>query len=852
MTGPAVRRRGRLAALCVSAALAVVPVLGIPQAGVSPSTAAAITPAESAAAGYVPDPAPAAVRVSLGSVSPEVFDGSTVGGTTGGVPTVTITGTIRNVGRTPVTGVEVRMQRGPRLTNPAAIREPLVWPESDYALTGPFQSVTETLDPGAEVAFQISMPALPVPDQTPTPVDLRLVERGVYPLLVNVNGDPDGTGIARLDDARTLLPVLRVPVTGNAAADPAGNAGNGPADPSGNRSDPGSPDRAPEATADPAAPDPAPPLTVVLPVATAPTRLAHIPGSDGPEPVVALAADSLPRELGPEGRLTGLLEAADRGFSGPGGAQLRQATCIAVDPDLVDTAEAIAAGRPVIVDDGQPVPDSLAEDARHWLDRLRTTVGDGCLVALGAAQADLDAVASVDDRQLVGAALDRPGTLTRVLGRPPIPDLLLPASGTMDPGTPRALGVTGGAVITAATATRTDTGRVPDPGVVELADVPGLRAVTFDPVLGASLAATGSRPENPRYSAPDTRYWLEADSPAARLQDARAALLAPLMDQPPPAADDATDPDDDTDAPSAPPDPGVFVVPPAVWSVDGDSAASLLRLLGNTLDSGALRPEPLTERLTGPVTVPAGSLTPHPTGAGDPGAVDETTIDGVRRAMSGLETLQRLVDSTDPRSQYAAAHLAPITGDALRALSVTGRRAGGDGITLDSETGQIARSRTTERLDHLDATVRGALGRIDLLPPGSVFTMASPNSPLLLVARNGLPFPIQVSVDIDAPEGLRVEPVDTVRVPASGSRTLQLPTEASDQISGRQTVRLTLLDTEGRPLSQPVELEVQSGRYPLAVVFTLAAGALALVLVGRRYLRYRRGTPDPADEGHRP
>ena len=848
MTGSAVprRRSGPLAALCLAAALAGAPVLGIPTPGMSPPVAGAVTPDQAAAAGYVPNPAPSAVRVSIASISPEVFDGSTAGGTIAGVQTVTVSGTIRNVGRTPVTGVEVRMQRGPRLTNPSAVRDPLVWPESDYTLTGPFQTVTEILDPGAEVPFQISMPAGPVPGQMPAQADLQLSEPGVYPLLVNVNGDPDGSGVARLDDARTLLPVLRVPGT------PPAVAGDTPADrfpdDTAAQSDPGAP-----TTTDGAPPPVAPPLTVVLPVATAPTRLAHVPGADGPEAVVALADDSLPRELGPDGRLTGLLEAADRGFSGPGGALLRQATCIGVDPDLVDTAEAIAAGRPVVVDSGQQVPATLAEDARRWLDRLRSTVGDGCLVALGAAQADLDAVAAVDDDQLAGAALDRPGTLARVLGRPPVPDLVIPASGTLSPGTPQALGVAAGAVVTAANSTRTDTGRVPEPGVVELADVPGLRAVTYDPVLGATLAATGQQPENPRYAAPDTRYWLTADSPAARLQNARAALLAPLVEPPGPApVTDPVDADEDTGPPSPPQDPGVFVVPPAVWTVDGDSAGSLLRLLGNTLDSGALRPEPLVERLTGPVTVPAGSLAADPTGAGDPGAVDETTVDGVRRAMSGLGTLQRLVDSTDPRSQYAQAHLAPITGDALRALSVTGRRAGGDGITPDSETGQAARARTTARLDHLDDTVRGSLGRIDLLPPGSVFTMASPNSPLLLVARNGLPFPIQVSVDIDAPEGLHVEPVDTVRVPASGSRTLQLPTEATEQVSGRQTVRLTLLDTEGRPLSQPVELEVQSGRYPLAVVFTVAAGALALVLVGRRYLRYRRGTPDPADEGHRP
>lgn len=820
-----------VARVLLAAVLATAPVLAAPV--LAAPTASGISPADAAAAGYVPNPAPRHARITIDSVTPDVLDGTAVGGTVQGVPTVTVTGTVHNLTDAPIDDIDVRLQRGPRAQSAAAVREPLTWSEASFPLAGDFQPVVDTLAPGASTGFRVSMPARAVPGH-PGP-DLQLTENGVYPLLVNVNGSPGGAGAARLDDARTLLPVLDAPRPDATRTDTArpGAATPAPATPA-----PATPAPEPGESDQPAAP-PAPagsPLTLVLPLAVSPTRLAHVPGADGPDAVVGLTDDSLPRALARDGRLTGLLDAADGAFAAPGGAELRRATCIAVDPDLLDTVSSVADGRRVVVGSGEPVPESLADDARTWLEHLRTTVGDECLVSLPAAQADLDAVAGVGEPELVGAALDRPGTVRRVLGRDPLPDVVLPASGTLAPGTAAGLGLDRGTVVTAASSTRTDTGLVPPAGVVELAGS-GLRALTYEPAQGAALAATGEHPENPRYSDPGQRYWLSADSPAARLQDARATLLAGVAGSP--------------SAPGAP-DAGVFAVPPAVWSVDGTQAASLLRTFTEQLRAGRMRPLPLTERLAGAVTTPAGRVADDPTGAGDPGAVPVTAVDSVRDSMRGLATLEDLVDDSDPAAGGATAHLAPIAGDALRALSVTGRREDGDGVTLGADTGRAARDRTLWRLERLGRTVRDALGRVDLLPPGSVFTMASPNSPLLLVTRNGLPFPVQVTVHVEAPESLKVEPVGMVQVPANGSRTLQLPTEAVGDDPSRRTVRLTLLDASGRPLSQPVVLSVQSGGYPLAVAFTVAAGALALALAVRRYLRYRRGTYDPADEGHRP
>ena len=859
MTGRPVGRVVRAVvpkALC--AALAVGPGWGV-------GTAHAITPAEAAAAGYIPNPAPTLARITIDEITPRALDGrgdpggsggGAAVGTEAGVPVVTVTGTITNVGDVPLESVDVRLQRGPRSADSESVRDPLVWSEPSFAVRGEFVRVAEAVPPGAAVPYRVSMPARAVPgDAGP---DLQLTEPGVYPLLVNVNGTPEGGSPARLDDARTLLPVLEAP---RPASVPGVDDDEGvdapPAD----------------------GPGPVPvPLTVLWPLASAPTRVAAVPGVEGPDPVVMLTDDSLLRELAEPGRLTGLVRAADEAFDGPGGQELRRSVCLAVDPALLGTVSEIAEGRTVVIshDDGprgdetparrggsrggrddsgggdgaggtRPEdPGAVTADAARWLDELRALADGACVVSLPAAQAGLESVAAVGSTDLTRAALDNAGSVERILGVAPVPDVVVPASGTLAPGTADTLAPQGGGagtVVVAAPSTRTDTGIVPPPGLVGLTGTGPGRALTYSATIGAALAATGDVPENPRYSDPSTRYWLTADSPAARLQDARAALLAPVVD-----AIDAAG----TVTGAAGPQ-GVLAVPPQVWTVDGDSAGSLLETLGVQLASGRMRALPLTERLTGPVTVPDGSLALDPTGAVDPGAADP--VDAGPRIAGALEavgTLRSLVDTSDPTSAGAQDHLDPMVTDALRVLSETGRRAGGDGVTPESGTGEAARARSVARLDRLERTVGAALDSVDLLPPGSVFTMASPNSPLLLVTRNALPFPVRVGVSVSAPADIRVDPVGVVQIPASGSRTLQVPTQSDAEGGTRHSVTFVLQGPDGRPLSEPVELSVQTGGYPVAQAFALAAAALALVLGGRRYLRYRRGILDPADEGHRP
>ena len=190
--------------MAVCAALAGVPLWGAPPVR-------AITPEQAAAAGYIPNPAPALARITIDDVTPRVLDDAGAGGppavgTRAGVPTITVSGTISNVGDTPLESVDVRLQRGPRAAGAESVRAPLVWSEPSFGVRGEFVQVAAALDPGESVTYRVSMPAREAPGR-PGP-DLQLTEPGVYPLLVNVNGTPEGGSPARLDDARTLRDLL--------------------------------------------------------------------------------------------------------------------------------------------------------------------------------------------------------------------------------------------------------------------------------------------------------------------------------------------------------------------------------------------------------------------------------------------------------------------------------------------------------------------------------------------------------------------------------------------------------------------------------------------------------------------
>src|SRR5205823_757259 len=142
----------------------------------------------------------------------------------------------------------------------------------------------------------------------------------------------------------------------------------------------------------------------------------------------------------------------------------------------------------------------------------------------------------------------------------------------------------------------------------------------------------------------------------------------------------------------------------------------------------------------------------------------------------------------------------------------------------------------------------GLYRSVTVLPPGGVYTLASEQSPLLLVARNELPVATRIRFRIDAPAGADITDIGEQTLPAEGTRSFQIPTKVSD--SRNLTIPISITTPDGIPLGNAASVRVRSNAYGSALaIITACAGALLFLLAGRRLWRRFRGKPDPADEG---
>ncbi len=279
------------------------------------------------------------LQIRIDSVTPQAVS-------TTSDPVVTVVGTVTNVGDRPVRDVMVRLEHAAAVRSPAELRTNLAGPVEQYQPVADFVTVAPELDQDQHVPFTL---AYPVRSAELPSFDIQAP--GIYPALVNVNGTPDYGAPARLDDARFLLPVLGVP------PDPSTEDG--------------------DSLSAVVPPDTSRPvrMTMLWPLADKPRLAAGVPGGTAP---VRLRDDDLAASLAKGGRLDTLLGAIDFATSPPidPGGQVRSAVCLAVDPDLLVTVNAMAGG--YVVNDNpsgginSPTTPGTGQGAAiDWLNRLR-------------------------------------------------------------------------------------------------------------------------------------------------------------------------------------------------------------------------------------------------------------------------------------------------------------------------------------------------------------------------------------------------------------------------------------------------------------------------------------------------
>jgi hypothetical protein len=731
------------------------------------------------------------VQVRVDEVTPEVV-------TTTSEPVVTVTGIVTNVGDRPVSDVMVRLEHAAPVSTSTGLRTNLDGDTDQYEPVTDFLTVASELQRGQKASFALSAPI-----RSLTKRSLAIDRPGVYPLLVNVNGTPDYGAAARLDNARFLLPVVGVP--------------RDPLDVSG------------DTLSSVVAPDTSNPVRVTMlwPLADRP-RLA--PGAPGGTVPVRLIDDELATSLATGGQLDILLTAVEFATSrdvDPDGA-VGHSLCLAVDPDLLVTVNAMTGG--YVVASGSPdgsaqqpgtptYPGTGQVAAVTWLDRLRALAHRMCVAPIPFAQADLDAVQRVGDAGLGATAMGSSGDIVdQILGVTAVRGATLIPDGPLTRRSVDLASANGKTVVIAAadlSAKDSATGVPTTPNTPDTAPrrlSPQVVVAPFDPAVGAALAGTGSDPVAPRYLDAALTAQLRHDSDTARRQDTLGSILWRGLH---PGVGPRTE----------------ILLPPTNWKLRSDDARAVLSTLATAIRSGLAMPRPLPALIADAAAV---SDAPQPavTNATQRDRFDDDVIAKIADEVGRLWGLTAAL-TIDPRAGLTGVgYTAPLREDMLRAVSQSERP--------DTRNGLAQR-----RLEIVGKAIDDLLGAVTIVNPSGSYTLATEHSPLPLALRNGLAVPIRVRLYVDAPPGMTVTDPGEIELPP-GYLPLRVPIEV--KFTQRVAIDVSLRTAGGVPLGEPVRLSVHSNAYGKALfTMTLSAAAVLVTLAGRRLWHRFRGQPDRAD-----
>lgn len=757
-------------------------------------------------------------------------------------------------------GLAVTPRRGPATGSVWDQRVAAVAQLDEYLLTGSRHGVSAELAPGqdAELDLQID------------PVELPLPPGDTYPLLFQLT-DSDGV---TLDTERFHFS---------------------------SRGD--LPDQARPAG-----------MTALYPISAEVDILPGETGEAPEDPQLVLSSENLAGQLAPGGRLDRLVDTYLEASKDP---QVADATCVALDPALLDAVDRMADGY-VVADTRSPVaeepkrlrdswgsansepastPGTGDEDAAAWLTKVRAIAQNDCTVSLPWGNTDIDAVSRTGDPWLVREAIERgPFVLEKVLGTTGTTNVVVPSSGYVDQETVPALGwadhtrstidaeglsgaweraVAATNAANAANATGDDTGRSalerselatpawaagPEPestvrvltaantvqrGDAAAADAeasgteagegeatqpaerfawlaPGIMAVRFQDSLSATLHTIGEKPETVGYSNDALRFDYRLDSQAARDENAAASIQL--------AAQSAWT------YPGQPASEPVLLNPPASWGPD--SAAAILGALAEVLRAGQATPTTLAAYLTPPqgTPIPAASQvgTPYP----DPTEYSDAELLTATQQARFINDLSSLLSSDPSIALTRYGFTLPLRRDILAAFSPAGRR------SLAGYTRAV--EATSARLSGSRATLSELRSSVTLIPPGNVYTRTSPTSPLLIVARNGMPLPVDTTIRYTDADGVRLNVPEQLSIPARGSVTVQMTADLPENVSSTN-LSLYLAGPQGDAISSPVEISVRTPSQAVRGWVLLAAGTAVLAFlllynIGKR-VRRRRGRP---------
>lgn len=758
---------------------------------------------------------------------------------------------VRNTSGSPASGLQLTPRRAPVSGSVGDARYATVADIGEYSIAGPAVDVPD-LAPGEQREVTFTVPTAEGGG------GLEMGWPGSYPLVVALSQDGAVTDTDR----------WHMTVTAPADADA-------------------------EATTVPAG------MTMLLPL-TARTDI--VPGETGEapnRPELILSSEQLAEEIAPGGRLDRLVDIYGDDTRGNAPA-VRKGSCIAVDPELVDTVErmsegySVATSRPPAVKEQKRLRDSWGSDddvdsaagtgANHasaWLVKLRNVAAQRCVVALPWSNADLNAVSQSGNPWLMREALERgPFTVERILGTPVVRNVVIPPSGYVGAETARGLGwadhtnsqVPRRGMHAAWEADPANGSQNPSNAKVE-----GDGTTTLDRTEAPNAAGAAAPPP-----ATTVRVLLAENTvPSTPGQDSRFAFVAPNV------AAVTFHPSLTQALAATGPDPRTMGYSDATLRFDfaidsvrarDITAAAAVRLAAAEsavqtvpgAQDGPDQPQPDPVLVTPPADWAASTA----------GEIIDTVADlmatGGATPISFDEYIRVPVEPADPvpPEQLGTPYDDPTVFSDAELLSVSQQAGYIDDLTrLMVNDPAIALSRygftlplRTDLLRSLSATGRNSIasysesvdatgtrlngGRdtltelrsaVALIPPGNVYTRASAASPLLIVAENGLPLPVSASIVYQGPDGAVLSTPPEIRIPARGSITINMTADLpADTESGHTDLQLYLAAPNKSPISQPVEISVRTvGWMPGTRVLLTVVGLVFLLAVAATLGRRR-------------
>ncbi|MDP9181295.1 MAG: DUF6049 family protein [Actinomycetota bacterium] len=692
--------------------------------------AAALAVLLAAPAGAEPSPSPSPepedpIRVGVSQILPRSPQ-------PGGV--VEVSGTLRNTGSVPVTDLRVRLQVGDRISTRGELQQA----DKDRPPTTArvsAQPVLGTLAPGQTTAFRVSTSVR----------ELGLSRLGVYPLDVVARGNA-GDGLDNLGLTPTWLPYF---------------GGHAPR-----------PTR----------------VAVVWPLVDVP----HL------RPDGTLLDNDLAALLAPTGRLGRLLDVArtaqvpscEPAAVGRGGTPDPAPTrcepvlvTFAVDPDLLEAAQTLAAGKT-----------AGAATATAWLDGLRSAGLSGRVLALPYADPDVSALAR-DSRtkdDVANASALAAEAVFQILRTTPETAVAWPPAGPVTPAAADALAVSGARAFVLDPSAYDDSGR-PE------GDTPSAHALFTTSATGAELEGLVVEPDL-------SDLLTQATTFGARVAEQRFLAETAII---------------------AAQKPGVsrtlVLAHPRRSTVPG-AAREELRDLGRV---PWLCPVTLTAVATSTESCERESSRPGaPEDRGElrSDSSDELSPVYLSTVAADRDRATQLTEGVVSPALSVRTQVAALKGALRRAVA-----------RAESSVGRDDPEVASNAADLLHAEVEGLAGRVIVRGGRSLLT--STKGTLSVSIENTLPLPVQVRVRFTS-KTATLSKAETGLVTVQPGHAVQASVKARAQRSGQFIVFAQLVDPAGDTFGPEAELIVRSTRFGrLALALTIAALVVLLAAAAIRIVR---------------